>query len=67
MSLDADNMILCIENPKDSTLKLLDLIKELKKKKKRNSAKQQDTLTFRNWLHFFTLIIKYQKDNVKKQ
>ena len=34
MSLDADNMILCIENPKDSTLKLLDLIKELKKKKK---------------------------------
>ncbi len=31
MSLDADNMILCIENPKDSTLKLLDLIKEFSK------------------------------------
>ena len=39
MSLDADNMILCIENPKDSTLKLLDLIKELKKKKKKEFSK----------------------------
>lgn len=56
LSLDAENMILCIENPKDSTLKLLDLI---------ISAKQQDTLTFRNGLHFF-LIIKYQNNNVKK-
>ena len=31
MSLDADNMILCIENPKYATRKLLDLINEYSK------------------------------------
>ena len=31
MSLNADDMILYIENPKNSTLKRLDLIKEFRK------------------------------------
>ena len=31
MSLDADDMILCIENPKDSTPKLLELINKFSK------------------------------------
>ena len=32
-----------------------------------NSARQQDTrLIYRNLLRFFTLIVKYQKEKVKK-
>ena len=52
-------MILYIENPEDSTQKLLELI---------NSAQQQDTrLTQRNWLCFFILTVKYQKSKKKKK
>ena len=59
LSLYADNMILYVENPKDSAQKLLELI---------NSARYQDTrLTYRNLLHFFTLKMKYQKGKVKKK
>ena len=58
LSQFADDMILYIENPKDSTQKLLELI---------NSARQQDSrLTYRNLLHFFTLAMKYQKGKEKK-
>ena len=50
-------MILYIENPEDSTQKLLELI---------NSAQQQDTrLTQRNCLCFFILTVKYQKSKKK--
>ena len=50
-------MILYIENPEDSTQKLLELI---------NSAWQQDMrLTQRNWLCFFILTVKYQKGKKK--
>ena len=58
-SLYADDMILYIENPKDSTQNL-ELINEF--------SKVADTrLTIRNGLHFFKLTMKYQKVNVNKQ
>ena len=51
LSLFADDMILYIENPKDSTRKLLELI--------RNIVKLQDIkLTHRNPLHSYTLITR---------
>ena len=54
LSLFADDMIVYIENPIDSTQKLLD--------PKVNLAKHLDTkLTFRNQRHFCTPIMKYQK------
>ena len=59
MSFYADNMTLYIENLKDSTQKLLELINEF-------SKEQATRLTYRNQLHFFfTLTMKYQKGNVK--
>ena len=49
LSLFADDMILYIKNPKDSTLKLLEYL---------NSAKFQDTkLICRNLLHSYTLMM----------
>ena len=55
LSLFADDMILYIENPKVSTQKLLELIM--------HSARLQDTrLIYKNLLHFYTLIMKYQKE-----
>ena len=60
LSLFADDMILYIENPKDSTRKLLELIK--------NIVKSQDIkLTHRNPLHSYTLTMKKQKDKLRKQ
>ena len=53
-------MILYIENPKDSTQKLLELINELSRVAGYKSI-------YRNRLHFFTLTMKYQKGKVKKQ
>ena len=51
LSLLADDMILCIENPKDSTRKLLKLIM--------NIVKLQDIKsTHRNPLHSYTLIMR---------
>ena len=53
LSLLADDMILYIENPKDSNRKLLELINEY--------SKLQDTkLTHRNPLNSYTLTIRKQ-------
>ena len=55
-SLFAGDMILYIENPKDATRKLLQLINE----------SQDIKLTHRNSLHFYTLTMKNQKEKLKK-
>ena len=58
LSLYADGMIIYTKNPKNSTQKLLELIK---------SARQQDTrLPYRNLLHFLTLTMKYQKGKINE-
>ena len=58
LSLFADDMIVYMENPIDSTKKLLDLIMNL--------AKQQDTnLITRNQRHFCRATIKYQYQKQK--
>ena len=59
LSLFADDMILYIENPKDSIRKLLELI---------SSAELQDTTsTHRNHLHFYILKMKSQKEKLRNQ
>ena len=59
VSLFADYMILYIENPKDATRKLLELI---------NLVKLQHTkLIHRNLLHSYTLTMKDQKEKLRKQ
>ena len=60
LSLYADDMILHIENPKDSTQKLLELINEFSKVAGYN-------INIQKLVHFFTLTMKYQKWNVNKQ
>ena len=50
--LYADDMILYLENPKDYTQKLLELINKF-------SKVSVTRLTFRNWLHFCILTGKY--------
>ena len=55
LSLYADNLILCIENSKDSTKKLLELI---------NSVKLDTKLINSNLLHFY-ILTNYQKQ-IKK-
>ena len=55
LSLFADDMILCIENPKDSIRKLLELISEFSKVVEINH---------RNHLHFYTLKMKNQKEKL---
>ena len=58
LSLFADDMSLNIENLKDTTRKLLDLIN--------NIVKLQDIkLTHRNPLHFYTLTMRKQKEKLK--
>jgi len=60
LSLLADDMILSIENPKDSIRKLLELISEF--------SKLQDTKSIhRNHLHFYILTMKNQKEKLKNQ
>ena len=51
-------MILYTENPKDATIKLLELIKKYSKILKTK-------LIYRNLLHFYTLINK-QKEKLRK-
>ena len=52
-------MILYIENPKDATRKLLELINEFGKV-------DRYKLINRNLLHFYTLTMKDQKEKFKK-
>ena len=60
LSLFADDMILYIENPKDSTRISLELIM--------NTVKFQDIkLTHRNPLHSYTLTMRKQKEKLRKQ
>ena len=60
LSLFADDMILYIENPKDSTRKLLELIM--------NIVKLQDIKsTHRNPLHSYILIMRKWKEKLRKQ
>ena len=58
--LFAEDMILYIENPKDTTRKLLELISEYNKL-------QDIKLTHRNPLHSYTLTMKKQKEKLRKQ
>ena len=60
LSLFADDMILYIENPKDPTRKLLELINEY-------SKVADIKLTHRNPLHSYTLTMKKQKEKLRKQ
>ena len=60
MSLFADDMIFFIENPKDATRKLLELILM-------NVVKLKDTKSiYRNLLLFYTLTVKCQKGKLRK-
>ena len=60
LSLFAEYMIVCIENPIDSTKKLFYLINEL--------AKQQDTKSiFRNQRHSCIPTMKHQKEKSEKK
>ena len=59
LSLFADDMTLYIENPKDTTRKLLELIK--------NVIKSQDIkLIHRNPLHSYTLTMKTTEREIKE-
>ena len=60
LSLFADDMILYIENPKDTTRKLLELINEY-------SKLQDIKLTHRNPLHSYIPTIRKQKRKLRKQ
>ena len=58
LSLFADNIILYLENPKDATRKLLELISES------SVVKLQDIkLIFENLLHFYILTTNGEKEN----
>ena len=58
VSLFADDMILYIENPKDSTRKLLESMIIVKL--------QGIKSTHRNPLHSYTLIMRKQKEKLRK-
>ena len=60
VKLFADDMILHIGNPEDTTRKLLELIMNLVKL-------QVTKLIHRNLLHFYTLTMKDQKEKFQKQ
>ena len=60
LSLFADDMILYIENPKDTTRKLLELINEC-------SKVAEYKLTHRSPLHSYTLTMRKQKEKLRKQ
>ena len=62
LSLFADDMVLYIENPKDSTRKLVELISEY-------SKVQDIKLTHRNPLHSYilTITMRKQKEKLRKQ
>ena len=56
----SDDMILYVENPKDSIRKLLELINEY-------SKLQDIKLTHRNPLHSYILTMRKQKEKLRKQ
>ena len=56
LSLLVDDMILYLQNPKDATRKILELINEFGK-----------VAGHRNLLHFYTLTTKDQKEKLRKQ
>ena len=56
LSLFTDDMILYLQNPKDATRKILELINEFGK-----------VAGHRNLLHFYTLTTKDQKEKLRKQ
>ena len=59
-SLFVDDMILYIENPKDSIRKLLKLISDF--------SKVQDTKSIhRNHLHFYILTMRFQREKLRNQ
>ena len=60
-SLFADDMILYIENSKDFTRKLLELISEYSK------VAGYKKLTHRNPLHSYRLVMRKQKEKLRKQ
>ena len=60
LSLFAYDMILYIENPKDSTRKLLELIIEYSKVAEYKINTQKS-------LHFYALTMKKQKEKLRKQ
>ena len=60
LSLFADDMILCIENSKDSTRKLLELINKYIKV-------EESKIKHRNPLHPYTLTMRKQKGKLRKQ
>ena len=60
LSLFADDMILYMENPKDSTRKLLELINEYSKVAGYNINTQ-------NPLHSYTLTMRKQTEKLRKQ
>ena len=60
LSLFADDMILYIENPKDTTRKSPELISEY-------SKVAGYKITHRNPLHSYTLTMRKQKEKLRKQ
>ena len=60
LSLFADDIILYIENPKDPTRKLLELINEYSKVAGYKTNTQ-------NPLHSYTLILRKQEEKLRKQ
>ena len=58
LSLFAYDMILYVENPKDTTRKLLELINKF--------GKTAGYKIHRNWLHFYILTMKDQKKKLGK-
>ena len=63
LSLFADDMILYLENPKDSTRKLLELIHEFGKV----TGYTEYTLIHRNQQHFYILTMKDKKEKLGRQ
>ena len=68
LSSYTDDMILYIENPKDSTQKLLELINEFSKLAGYKININLKSVAFQNsnLVHFFTITMKYQKGKLKK-
>ena len=60
LSLFIEDLMLYIENPKDTPRKLLKFINEF-------GNLQNIKLIFRNWLRFYTLTMKDQKEKLRKQ